>query len=58
MSKDNMKEKIFLFPKFLVTSLPVNKFYKVMEEFLSKQSHDFAQGQGRAIFPIFPLHLL
>lgn len=53
-----MKEKIFLFPKFLVTSLPVNKFYKVMEEFLSKQSHDFAQGQGRAIFPIFPLHLL
>lgn len=53
-----MKEKIFLFHKFLVTSLPVKKFYKLMEEFLSKRSHDFAQGQGRAIFNNYPLTIL
>lgn len=53
MSKATMKKKIFLFCKFLATLWPVNKFYKSMEEFLSKQSHDFAQGQGRATLSNF-----
>lgn len=49
---------MFFAHKILITSLTINKFYKLMDVFLSKQSHDFVQGQGRAIFLMYPLIIL